>query len=512
MSRLRLFLKGVSSSYVALTSTVVCSLISVPLALHYLTREQFGLWAVLTQITSYLSLVDLGMSPSVGRLLIERKDCPRDGAYGGLIQTGFWVTVTQAALVLLAGLALASALASLFKIPEELQPMFCGLVRWQTLITASMFATRIFRNLLYAHQRNDWINYAQAIASFVGLSVLWLALRRGGGVPSVLWANAAALGVAVAVLGWCCIRLRLFPSRGAWGASSWQEFKAVFCYGKDVFIVHVGSLLIMTAQTIIISRQLGLEAVAVWSVGTKAFFLLCSVIWQVFDASTPAFAEMLVREEWERLRVRFTGLLIISATLAGVAAVLYGACNSAFVTVWTHGQIVWPWWNDVLLGGWMIISALIHANCGFVIVTKRIAGMRYVLLIEGLVFCVVASLVARRGGLPAIIGASLLGSLCFSGVYGMWRINRYFNFHTTELERRWLLRLGKILGFLVPVGAGGWWLASSVGGWVSLIVSGAVVSLVGAYLELRFGVPSELRVELFLRLSPHARRILERLL
>ena len=100
MSRLRLFLKGVTTSYVSLASTVVCSLISVPLALHYLTKEQFGLWAILTTIAGYLSLMDLGMSVSVGRLLIERKDHADGAMYGSLFQTGLLVNAAQGALVL----------------------------------------------------------------------------------------------------------------------------------------------------------------------------------------------------------------------------------------------------------------------------------------------------------------------------------------------------------------------------------------------------------------------------
>ncbi len=510
MSRLRLYLQGVASNYVFWAATVVYSLISVPLALNFIGKEQFGLWALLTQIVSYMWLIDLGMSPSVGRLLIERKDRPDDGAYGSLIQTGFFVTAVQGALALVAGLVLASPLSHLLRIPPDSHATFCALVRWQSVITAAMFGTRMFRNVLYAHQRNDLVNYIQAASSLVGIVTLWLTLHWHGGVLSILWANASALLVSVLVGWWTCLRLRLLPPSGAWGRASWQKFKEMFSYGKDVFVVQAGSFLIGATQSIIVSRSLGLEAVAAWSVGTKAFFLLSSLIYQAFDISTPALSEMMVRGEHERLRKRFTEMVVVSQILAGVAAVIYAACNSTFVSVWTHGRITWSAWNDVLLGGWMILSALIHADSGFVVLTKRITGLRYIYLLEGVVFIIAGSLLTPIGGLPAMIGISLLCGLCFSGAYGIWRINGYFQFRLLDLQRLWLVPLGRILAFLLPSAFAIWWVTASLTGSIRLILCAGIVGGLGGYLFACWGIPPDLRTEILRRAPRPLGRLLEK--
>ena len=47
MSRLKRAIHGVASGYVMLAATAVCGLASVPVALHYLSKEQFGLWALM---------------------------------------------------------------------------------------------------------------------------------------------------------------------------------------------------------------------------------------------------------------------------------------------------------------------------------------------------------------------------------------------------------------------------------------------------------------------------------
>src|ERR1700733_3412194 len=121
MSRARRFIRNVTSGYLLLLASMFYVFASVPLALKFLTKEEFGLWALMTQITGYLVLIDLGTSSSVSRLLIDRKDRPDEGEYGSLIQTGGLVLGCQGAIILFVGI-LASPLAShLLQIPPNLE-------------------------------------------------------------------------------------------------------------------------------------------------------------------------------------------------------------------------------------------------------------------------------------------------------------------------------------------------------------------------------------------------------
>ena len=47
---------------------------SIPLALHYLDKDLFGLWALAAQINGYLILIDVGMNGSVSRFIADHKD------------------------------------------------------------------------------------------------------------------------------------------------------------------------------------------------------------------------------------------------------------------------------------------------------------------------------------------------------------------------------------------------------------------------------------------------------
>ena len=479
----------------------------------------------------YLTLVDLGMSASVARLLVDHKDERGSGAYGGLIQTGWLVLVVQGAFIFMTGAVIAPWLSRLLRIPAGLEQDFIALMRWQSATLALGFTTRIFSHLLNAHQRLDLYNYSQIANLFLQFGWLWWFFHAGQGVFSLAWsALAGTLGGA----GGCfaaCWRLRVFPSAGAWGRPSWRCFREVFSYGTDMFLVAVGTQLIMASQTMIITRCLGLEAAAVWNVGTRAYNLVSQALWRVFDSSGPALSEMIVRGERVWLRERFKNLVILSAAMSGVAAVVFALCNSTFVSLYTHGKMYWSPGNDLLLGVWMVVMTILHCHNSFVLLTKKIEHMRYVYFVEGMVFVLAALLVARWGGLLAVISCSIICSTALSGAYGVWRMSRYFGFPLAAVGVRWQEPLVRILCWFAPVALAWWWawertmpyLVEALTGstlsergplFTAQVVRLAATALfagpLGGYLFLRLGLPASLQRELLSRVSPRISPLLRR--
>ena len=165
--RAKRVLQSVGSGYVLLAATALYTLGSVPLALNYLTTEEFGLWALITQVTAYLALIDLGMTASVGRALFDFKDDLASGDYGAVVQTGFLVLVVQGVLLFAVGMWLAPLLGRGLRIPAHLDQDFTRLFCWQCLIAAGGFAPKILGCLLVAQHRYDIVNYIQAAVSGV---------------------------------------------------------------------------------------------------------------------------------------------------------------------------------------------------------------------------------------------------------------------------------------------------------------------------------------------------------
>ena len=357
----------------------------------------------------------------------------------------------------------------------------------------------------------DLVNYTGTLSLVVNFVALWLFFHFGSGVLSLAWAGLCAT-VTVVVCQWlACKAFKLFPIQGRWGRASWSSFKEIFAFGKDLFLVSVGTQLIMASQVIVITRMLGLEAAAIWSVGLRVFNLVSQVIWRISDMSGPAFAEMMVRGELSRLRERYREVVTLTASLSGFAAVSFALCNSLFIPLWTHGKIQWPVMNDVLLGIWMIVMAVLHCHNGFVLITKKVGFMRYVFFVEGVVFVTLSLLVAREGGLPAIIACSVFCSTFFSGAYGVWRVSHYFKLFLREVAWGWLQPMIKVLLFYLPVAVLVWWglllLPATARFGINVMVAGSI----GFCLFLRYGMPPTLRAELLARTPKFVNPILKRI-
>src|SRR5260221_12636265 len=99
--------------------------------------------------------------------------------------------------------------------------------------------------------------------------------------------------------------LNLFPPAGAWGRANRETFHELFSYGRELFLLSVGLQLVSASQIIVISRTLGFDAAAIWTIATKAFMLAQQIVYRPLDFSSAALSEMMAREERERRLARF---------------------------------------------------------------------------------------------------------------------------------------------------------------------------------------------------------------
>jgi O-antigen/teichoic acid export membrane protein len=461
-------------------------------------------------LTGYLGLIDAGMSSAAARLLVDYKDDRNDGRYGGFIKTGWLVFTLQGGVILAAGWFLGGTFARLLAITPALRPEFIRLVECQCGSMSLSFATRMLLLILNGHQRMDVTNYVGVGGLALNFAIQWMLFHLGAGVLSLAFGAMASALFAIVCQAAACRWLNLLPGPGKWGRISRRHFSEIAGFGKDLFLVSVGTQLIMASQTIIITRMLGLPAAGLWSVGLRVFNLVNQLIWRISDMSGAAFAEMMARGELERLRDRYRSLAILTFSLAGWAAVTFALCNSLFISRLTHDKFHWPARNDGLLAIWMILSAVVHCHNSFALLTKKVGFMRYIYFVEGSIFVLCAFLVARPGGLPAIIACSIVCTLLFSCTYGIWRISRFFEISFAEVAFEWLGPMSKVILFYLPAAGLVWWLLLPANDLMRLVVNILVALSLGAALLLKFGVPVPFQNELLQRVPPRAVPVLKR--
>lgn len=503
MSRLKRFTHSLFSGYVLLAANMLYTFGSLRLVQHYVPNlAEFELWALTTAWVGYIALVDLGLSGAMSRILIDYKDEEKGSNYGSVVQTACLVGLVQGAIILVASLALFFAAGHLAKVNAELVGDFRWLVAGQAALMAANFMTRIFNNLLWAHQRMDITNYTQSVLFPVSFAVLWLSLRAGCGLFSMIWAQLAAWAIGAIVQVICCARLNLFPKTGRWGHPTWTRFHEVFAFGKDLFLFALGSQMINASQPILVNRCLDVVgAAAVWMVCTRAYFVVCQLVWKFFEAACTPLSEMLVREETELCIQRFRGVTILTASSAVLTSILFVACNQTFVQLWMGEKYCWSAWNDLLLGIWAVVMAIQRCHVGLLGAKKQLQVVKYIYFLEGTLFICLALLFTRQGGFPALIGSSILSTLTCSFFYGSYTTMKDFRVSLRELVCDWMGPARRLAAFMVPLAWIVWMAASRLPPIAALAVMAVVIGGVGTVLFFRIGLDLSLQKE-FARKMP----------
>ena len=410
-SRSNRFTLGVVTSYGAIVVNIFYTLLSVRLALHYLGKEQFGLWALALQISGYLGLLEFGITSAISRFLADHKDDVNGGEYGSLLLTGGIVFALQGGAVAMGGAAFSFLAPSLFHIPPALASDF----RWVLVIITSLsgfsIATRGLGGPLWAFQRMDISNLLAILTLIVGYGVLWLGFKVGYGIYSLAYAGIPTAILAPVIMGIICARNGYYPSRGNWGCPRWLLFRKVFNFGKDILLMSLGTQLVNASQIMILSRFAGLDAAATFSVGTKFYTMGQQFVGKVLENSAPALTEIFVRGDEARFNERFWNVFAVTAFLAviGASGLLMG--NQLLVSLWTAGVIHWSFAADISLAVLLIVTSLSRCFVGLFGMVGDLRPVRSIYFLEGSLFILIALPSVSHFGILGLLGASLIAHL-----------------------------------------------------------------------------------------------------
>jgi O-antigen/teichoic acid export membrane protein len=473
MSRSKRFLAGVITGYGSIVANVVFTLASVPLALHYLDKEQFGLWALAMQIAGYLSLIDLGMSSAISRFAADHKDDVDGGSYGNNLLTGGVVFFIQGTLIAAIGISFSWFAPEALAIPNHLAGEFRSLLMILSATAGATVALRSIGAPLWAFQRSDLINGCSTVSLLINLLLLWFGFSRGFGVMSFALAPIPASIATIAISGWVCHRNGYYPSRGHWGRPSVAVFRKVFGFGKDAMLISIGSQLVNASQIIVISQWISLEAAATFSVATKFYTMSMQLVANPISASASGLTEIYVRGERDRFASRYWDMIALIMLIATVAGVSLAAGNSSMVTIWTRGAVHWSWSNDLLLGLLIVLRNINGCLVGLFGLIKDWRPVRYLYLVEGILFVPLAIFGASHFGLPGVLFASLLSHLLvtttFSARAASAIIGSSLRLRRGLLASLVLILLASVLGRISQT--------ASLNPYVVVVATGAVAAL-----------------------------------
>ena len=297
---------------------------------------------------------------------------------------------------------------------------------------------------LWCHQRLDLSNLSSSLSLVGTFAVLWIGFHLGWHVYSLTVSSVAGTFLGSFTIYLFCRRLGLYPPREHRGRYDPQLFRELFHFGGGLFLMNLGAQLSSASQVILVSRLLGMEAAATWSVATKIFSMAQQFVSRVLDSSAGGLAEMVVRKESGQLQKRFRDLVAISAVMAVAASAGIALMNGAFIEIWTSGKVTWNPWNNLLLACVLFSTAVTRCHISLTGLTKQLRGMKFVYLLEGIAFVSLSVLLVPWAGFTGLLFAALLCNIAITANYGVARTASYFGITWREVID-WIARPAGIL-------------------------------------------------------------------
>lgn len=407
--------KNVTTRYIAITTEMLVGLLTLPINLHYLGKEAYGVWMLTGSLMVHFSLLDMGFGGALVKFIAQYRAQRNARALNEIASTLFFVFTAVGVVAYLVTIALAFNLQHLFRLtPEE---VYTG--RWILLIiglnVALNFPFSIFGGVIAGFQRYDANNVvavcSSILAGAIGVGVLLL----GYGVVAVV-----ASSTAVRVGAYFLYRLnayRIYPPLSIrWSLFRRDRLREVTGFSVYTSIIDWANKLNYQLDEFVIGAFMGAAPVAVWAVADRVISATQRLTNQLNGVLFPVVVESDVTNRQSRLqRVLLEGTRLSLATVLPIAIVLIVLAR----------PLVRAWVGQKMIESASVIQILAFAvafrvgNATGTTLLKGSGKVRYLAIVNivtGIVNLALSAVLVRPFGLEGVAWGTL-APIAFSSMF-----------------------------------------------------------------------------------------------
>ena len=257
--------QGAGSAAVFLASAVVAFAMR-PWMIGWLGTSTFGVWLIISSLTGYFGLADLGVRPAVVHF-IARHDARDDmAAVNRYVNTAFTAFGLCGTVILLAAGVFAWLLPHVFQIPAEAVTS----ARFALLIVGLDLAVGLpwnaYSAVVVGKRRYDILNRINILMLIVRNGTIVLLLSQGGGIVALALAN---LGGTILEMGLkSAAAFKLEPRlRFKLGLANREAARDLLRYGLMAVVVTLSLQLVWLTDAMVVGWLITVPAVTAFSNG-----------------------------------------------------------------------------------------------------------------------------------------------------------------------------------------------------------------------------------------------------
>jgi O-antigen/teichoic acid export membrane protein len=403
-----------SSSFIAKALNILISFLSVPLTIHYLGSERYGVWLTISSLLTWMALTDFGVSGNaLVNVLAESSGNDDIKTARQYVSSAFWV---------LTCISLVSAVVA----------VICfHWISWRTVFHVSaatsthelnvacammlaIFILSFPLSLQYAIYSAYQDGYLANIWSIANNALALLALlvvsRFHGGLPHLIFAMAGTRTLVTMANNYYLFRryrwLVPYPS-----AVRWSCVQRLFKLGGKYMVMQLAALGIYQSQPMIITQMLGPASVVIFVVSYKIITLPMDLIYLANQPFIAAFGEAKARGEWAWIRKAYWNATLASTGVGFSLVALMALVSKPLIRIWATASAVPTTSFIVWLSVYVVIGIALMPTYQFLSGVEKLTPLVISTMLCAIGVIGAGILLARRHGLVGLAMAMALSKL-----------------------------------------------------------------------------------------------------
>jgi O-antigen/teichoic acid export membrane protein len=298
-------LVGTVSNYAGQLIAFAALFFLTPFILRHLGTTVYGLWALVSSIVAYGSLLDFGIWGAIIKYVAQYQAQSEAGQARRLIATSLTLyTLLGLAAVLLA-VAVAPIFPRLFQLPAEAHQTAVWLVILMGVGVGITLPAMMPMAVLRGLQRYDLVNLIDIIGIAYTTVATVIVLLMGGGVIGLVLVNISGV-LAIALPAAWLVR-RVAPDlHFGWRGADRQMIRTVLNYSWPLFVRDVAGRLQTRTDEITIGAFMLISAVTPYNLARRLSEVTYILTRQFMKVLLPLASELDAEADIARLRLLYT--------------------------------------------------------------------------------------------------------------------------------------------------------------------------------------------------------------
>jgi O-antigen/teichoic acid export membrane protein len=441
-------LRNVLANWGGFVCSAIISFFLSPFVVHHLGNSAYGIWILVSSLTGYLGLLNLGVRAAVTRYVAQYYAESKDQEASAVTSSALAIFLIAGIIAVLTSGIIALLIVPLFHVPVGFQFAARIVLILAGLNVGTALVSGVFGGVLAALHRFDLLNFVDVGNAVLSALTIVLVLSAGKGLIALALVNllyAIAVGVANAL----AVK-RIYPGLSIrFSKCDIDHLKLIFSFSIYSFLLQLSFNFIFYSDSIVIGAVLSVSMITFFAIAGNLINYSRMLISGISTTMTPRAGALEATgrtHEVQQLLLKATRLATLVILPIALTFLLRG---TSFIRLWMgpeyaqqSGHVLW------ILSLYLIFYAGDQVSTSIMLGISKHRGVVLMVCIVGILNLGLSILLARRMGIAGVAWGTTLPSLAASLFFWPWYLRRYLNLRILDfVVSAWVRPFSAVIPF-----------------------------------------------------------------